>query len=233
MKRPLAIALLVLQCVLTAQWWTLEDLISDTLQVQLIDSGAVAPEQAIYVLDNRAKGGKYLGVRQIDKLMFIPVDQYLFADYPVADYLESNIALKPGQALVIDYLDLWHKGGPPLKKGWILNGYTYEADSSGQKIRDWQWEIRIKKIRKEPLEKSLERLVNAWMADQKAALSRDSYDRLSPRRYRRQIVTWVDIIILSDGSTVLDGRLSLPYPIDQRKSYTASIPGIYYRKGKY
>ncbi len=41
------------------------------------------------------------------------------------------------------------------------------------------------------------------------------------------------MVILSDGSYIIDGRFSLPYPIDQQQTYNASIPGMYYRRGKY
>lgn len=226
-KRLLTIAFFVLQSTLTAQGWSLGELISDTLTVQLVDSGSVAPAQASHVLDHRVKGGNYLGIRQIKKYIYIPVDQYILADYPLADCLEDSITLASGHNLVIDYLDIWHKGG------WRLNGYTYETDSAGQKIRDWQWGVSIKKVKKEPVEESIARLTKSWITDQKQALDRNTDAQLSPRRYRRQMVFWADMVMLSDGSYIIDGRLSLPYPNDQKKIYKASIPGMYYRKGRY
>jgi hypothetical protein len=118
-------------------------------------------------------------------------------------------------------------------KGWRLNGYTRELDSTGTTVRDWQWAVCIKKIRKEELEQTLGRLVNKWMDRQNVSLTAPVTRQISPHKYRRQIVAWADFIVLHDGGYIIDGRLSLPYPVDQVNSYLASHPSLYYRRGKY
>ena len=233
MKQLLAISILLLCSSLNAQWWTLAPLIADTLEVPLADSLSAPPARASQVLDHRSQDGSYLGIRQIKKLNYIPVDQYLLSEYPLADYLDERIDLADGHSIAIEHLDIWYKSGPPFKKGWRLNGYTRELDPTGETIRDWQWAIRVKKIRKEELEQTLGRLVNNWMDQQNEVLGTAIKGQISPHKYRRQLVAWADVITLYDGSYIIDVRLCLPYPNDQDRSYLTSHSSMYYRRGKY
>lgn len=133
---------------------------------------------------------------------------------------------------MIDNISLWYDGSPLFLKGWTLNGCTRLTDGKGTTIREWQWEHRVKKKRKQKAEKAIGRLVGEWMAAQGKALNEDTSVReTSPYRYRRQLLFRVDTIILPDGY-ILDGHLSLDFPADQMETYIRGAPGmeIYYRK---
>jgi len=222
----LIICFFIWEGTLIAQKWSLDQFISDTLIIQLADSGKSTPVQLDYVLDHRNQTDNFLGIRQIKQYMFIPVDQYILADCPLAECMEDSITLPSGHNLVIDYLDIWHKGS------WRLNGYTYETNSAGKKIRDWQWSVKIKKKWREPAKKTISRLTKSWISDQNKALNNNTEIQLSPRPYGRQLLVRADIVISPDGYTII-GRFAAPYPIDQKKNYTVSIPGMYYRKARY
>ena len=94
-----------------------------------------------------------------------------------------------------------------------------------------------KKDRSKPEEvqrKKFGRLVSRWMDLQgQVLLDLPSVDlKISPHRYRRQLVTWMDLLLFPDGFG-FEGRLSLDYPSDERDRYERGIPGFYYRKGPF
>ncbi|MBA7704659.1 MAG: hypothetical protein GH143_00990 [Calditrichaeota bacterium] len=210
--------------------------IADTLVVNLPeDSTLTAPELPLQVRDDRETPGPVLGIRQIKKWRYIPVDQYLVLPEPLSAALVKCLPIditRPGDTLVIDNISLWYDGSPLFLQGWTLNGRTRLVDGGGAIVRDWQWEHRVKKKRKQKPEDAIGRLMGEWMSAQAKALNEDiSIHEVSPYRYRRQLLFRVDTIILPDGY-ILDGRLSLDFPADQLDRYIRGAPGmsIYYRK---
>ncbi|MFB0517132.1 MAG: hypothetical protein ACETWG_11100 [Candidatus Neomarinimicrobiota bacterium] len=210
--------------------------IADTLVINLpVDSNLAAPEVQLPVLDSRESPGPLLGIRQIKKWRYIPVDQYMVLEKPLAEMLSQRlpaVAGQPDATLVIDNIYIWYDGSPMFHTGWSLNGYTRLIADDSTTIRDWQWEHRVKKKRKQKIEDVIGRLVEDWMQAQQLALQEDlSVRPTMPYRYRRQLAFWVDTIILPDG-LILDGRLTLNYPADQQATYVRGAPGmgIYYRK---
>ncbi len=51
----------------------------------------------------------------------------------------------------------------------------------------------------------------------------------APFTYRRQLITWTDLILLRDGF-IIDSRLALDYPADQQTGYRRGVPSYYYRR---
>jgi len=210
--------------------------IADTLVIKLPeDSSYTTADPLLPILDKRETPGPVLGIRQIKKWRYIPVDQYLVLaeplSAPLGRYLPvDNVQL--GDTLVIDNISLWYDGSPMFLQGWTLNGRTRLVNGGGAIVRDWQWEHRVKKKRKQKPEDAIGRLMGEWMSAQAKALNEDRpARRSSPYRYRRQLLFQVNTIKLLDGY-ILDGRLSLDFPADQLDRYIRGAPGmsIYYRK---
>ncbi len=210
--------------------------IADTLVVNLpVDSSRTAIDTPLRIIDRRETPGSFLGIRQIKKWRYIPVDQYLVLPESLSTalgrYLPADTA-RSDIALAIDNIFVWYDGSPMFGDGWKLNGHTRLVDGRGTTIHDWQWEQRIKKKRKQKIEDAIGQLVGNWMLAQGKALDEDiSVPNAPPYLYRRQLIFLMDTIILPDGY-ILNGRLSLDYPADQLDSYTRGAPGmdIYYRK---
>jgi len=210
------------------------DFVADTLVIPFsIDSSQSDSKSLLTVVDKRENFGIFLGIEEIKRWQIIPVDQYLVLEESLSvflgKYLTSEIGLFE-QSLVIDNLTIWEDSRPLFLKGRVLNGYSLLVNNDGRIIKDWQWEFRIKKIKKEKKETEIGRLLINWMEAQKSALRISSVTgTIFPFRYRRQFVLWMDWIFFQDGY-IVDGRLSLDFPTDQMDSYIRSVPGIYYRK---
>ncbi len=235
------ILLIILVCAVLVtgaypQDFTFSKFIADTLVINLpADSTLTVAGTSLPVLDSRETPGPLLGIRQIKKYKYLPVDQYLVLPQSLSaalgERLSADIAW-PGDTLVIDYISLWYDGSPMFLNGWTLNGRTRLVDGEGATLSDWQWEHRVKKKRKQKAEDAIGRLVGDWMEAQGKALHAELPPATtSPYRYRRQLMFRVDTIILLDGY-ILDGRLSLDFPADQLDRYIRGAPGmsIYYRK---
>ena len=110
----------------------------------------------------------------------------------------------------------------------MLNGYSYLVGSDGSKTAGWQWEFVTPSKKKEKPEAAFGRLVDAWLVAHTDTLKNDLLPP-SPRKYRRQMMTWADVIIIP-GGYIIDARLSLDFPTDQRQSYGRSVSSLYYRK---
>ena len=218
----------------SAQDLAFSKFIADTLVINLPeDSSRTTTGTPLQILDKRETPGPILGIRQIKKWFYIPVDQYLVLPESLSDALGRRLPAdftRPGDTLVIDKVSIWYDGSPLFLKGWTLNGRTRLVDSKGTTIHDWQWEHRVKKKRKQEVEDAIGRLVGDWMAAQGKALNEDTSVR-EAFPYRRQLMFRVDTIILPDGY-ILNGRLSLDFPADQMERYIRGAPGmgIYYRK---
>ncbi|UCH61673.1 MAG: hypothetical protein JSU77_07595 [Fidelibacterota bacterium] len=223
-----------------SQDFTFSKLIADTLVINLPeDSTLTAPELPLQIRDNRETPGPVLGIRQIKKWLYIPVDQYLALSESLSTTLGKHLPadlVRPGDTLVIDKISIWYDGSLMFLKGWTLNGRTQLVDGGGAVIRDWQWEHRVKKKRKQKPEDAIGRLVGEWTLAQGKALKNDLATGItSPYRYRRQLMFWLDTIILPDGY-VLNGRLSLDFPTDQMDRYIRGAPGMemyYYKSSRH
>jgi hypothetical protein len=210
--------------------------ISDTLVIKPpVDSTFVPPETTMTVVDNRPDPGPVIGVKQIKKWRYIPVDQFLVLEEPLADILSRHMPADTAHtdaSVVIDNLTIWYDGKPWFLQGWILNAYTRLVNADGTTIRDWQWEHRIKKKRKREPEVSIGLLVDEWTRTHGRAVQEyHPFSRLSPYRYRRQLMVRMDTILMPDGY-ILDTRATLDFPADQVRRYVRGAPGmgIYYRK---
>ena len=251
MKRFFAI-FLVLISVCSAQKWQpkIPNLILDTLVVPLAaDSLDISdfPE----VLDTRKEGGSYLTTRQKLKMgKYIPVDERVVLSDSLSLVLGKSLAadsITLEGRLVVDHLSLWYDRSIPRREGWVLNGYTREETNGSETIRDWQWEIREEKEKEDrfklfskkdkPSDEEIhrdkfEKLLSRWMALQAQGLKEKPVDKftVSPHPYRRQFLTWADMIIYPDGFGV-ETRLSLDYPLDQYDNYERGISAFYFRQG--
>ncbi|UCD39074.1 MAG: hypothetical protein JSW54_06230 [Fidelibacterota bacterium] len=214
--------------------WT--QFISDTLVIEPpVDSTFVPPEITMVVRDNRPDPGPVIGIKQIKKWRYIPVDQYLTLEEPLADLLGRHLPADTTLAdasVVIDNLSIWYDGKPWFLQGWTLNAYTRLVNADGTTLRDWQWEHRIKKKRKRKAEVSIGMLVDEWTKAHGQVLQKDRpVIRVSPYRYRRQLMVWVDTILMPDGY-IFDTRVAIDFPADQASHYIRGAPGmgIYYRR---
>lgn len=148
-----AIAFLLLAVsFLPAGKWEVSNLVADTLTVPL-PTDSLEAEVLFPVEDHRSIAGSYLGVRQKTKLMnYIPVDEYVVLNEPLSVSLGKFISrdtTDPGRTLVVENLTLWYDKSIPFRAGWALNGYTRLRDASGETLRDWQWEVREEKKKKD------------------------------------------------------------------------------------
>ncbi len=253
MKRFSAI-FLVLISVCSAQKWQpkIPNLILDTLVVPLVtDSLDISdfPE----VLDTRKEGGNYLTTRQKLKMgKYIPVDERVVLTDSLSLVLGKSLAadsVRVEGRLVIDHLSLWYDSSIPRRDGWVLNGYTREETTGGETVRDWQWEVREEKEKKDRFklfskkekpsdeeihQEKFNKLISRWMALQAQGLKEMSEDAItvSTHPYRRQFLIWADMIIYPDGFGV-EARLSLDYPMDQYDNYERGIAAFYFRQGPF
>ena len=79
-----------------------------------------------------------------------------------------------------------------------------------------------------------EKLISRWMTLQGQGLIEKptAAKSISPHPYRRQLLTWADVIIYPDGFGI-EARLSLDYPMDQYDDYERGIPAFYFRQGPF
>jgi hypothetical protein len=71
------------------------------------------------------------------------------------------------------------------------------------------------------------------MRQQSRALSQGDFNpEFYPHLYRRQFMTWYDLIIFGNGFG-LNAHLTLDFPADQEEHWVRGAPGIYYRQGRH
>ena len=233
----IAVALLLLSNALWAQKFKLpeiETFISDTLNIQVpVDSTADLNLSSLKVIDSRNLEGSILGIRQTKKFKYIPVDQYLALDQSLSDLFQTQFvadSLEQEGILHISHLILWYDGSAYLDKGLCLNAYTTYHDSTGAPISDWLWEIRLKKEKKEEEAVYLARYVQELVKQQSIALARGDFNsEFYPHLFRRQLMTWSEIIFFEDGYAI-NAHFTLDFPPDQEQTWRRGSPGLYYRK---
>ena len=213
---------------------TLETFISDTLQIEVpVDSLLTGKRSNLKVVDSRSLEGHILGIRQTKKYKYIPVDQYLALNQSLeelfqAQFLKDTLLLSG--TLHISKLIFWYDGAPLLDKGLCLNAYTTYHDTTGAGVSDWIWEIRLKKQKKEAEAAYLSRFVQELGRRQSEALLRKSYHPdFYPHLFRRQLMTWSEMIFFKDGYG-MNVHFTLDFPPDQQNSWKRGSPGLFYRK---
>ena len=221
----------------SAQWLklpTLEMFIADTLYITIPqDSSLTGLLSELQVQDSRGLAGNILGISQTKKWKYIPVDQYLALNQSLAILFQEQFArdsLDLTGTLHISNLVLWNDTKPFMKSGLCLNAYTTCHDSAGVPVSDWLWEIRLKKKKKQAEAEYLSTVVQALLAAQSQALiSGDFNHEFYPHLYRRQLMTWSELIFFRDGYAI-NGHLTLDFPADQQSKWIRGSPGIFYRK---
>jgi len=215
----------------------LSQFISDTLVVQLpVDSLEFSDSLYINIIDDRNLPEQVIGIQQTRKWKYIPVDQYIVLREPLKKtmlkYIDRDSVENSG-TLYIKNLTLWTDEKPLFNKGRKLNAYTVLEDSTGQIISNRMWEFTIKRKKKQKSEVAIAALMDQWMTKQASVIAQKDYKkRLYPYLYRRQLINWYNLILLSDGY-IVNAHLTLDFPPDQQKSYIRGSSGIYYRKSTY
>lgn len=211
-----------------------DELIADTLHVPMdFVSSDMMEITTISVADHHEFGPRILDVRQVNKYLIIPVDQYLVVSDSLSVLFQRFLGdplPHTDATLHIGTLDLWHDGKPFFATGWMLNAETRLVDGSGETVSVWQWELKRNPPRKEEFEETVSMLMMDWFSDQQTALlQRDFSLPEVTRPYRRTLNLWMNTLFFQDGYA-LDGRLSLYYPGDQQRNSIRGVPGMYYRK---
>jgi hypothetical protein len=221
----------------SAQKFKLPDLdtfVSDTLHIQVpIDSTLNPALSPIQVMDSRPLHGTLLGIGQTKKYKYIPVDQYLSLNQSMAELMQRQFVKDSVAArgtLHLSKLILWWDGAPVLDKGLCLNAYTTYHDTSNQAVSDWLWEIRLKREKKEEEAVYLSRFVQELLRQQSQAIQQaDFHPDFYPYLFRRQLMTWSEIIYFKDGYG-LNVHFTLDFPPDQESSWKRGSPGLFYRR---
>ena len=210
-----------------------DQFVADTLHVSLrVASGDRDDKPGLQVIDRREVSPRLLAVRQINKYLIIPVDQYVMLDDSLAGVMQQYLSpgtTRSGLRLSLEHLDIWYDSKPFLSQGWMLNGETRLHNVHGNLISVWRWEVKRKPSRGEKFDTTVRSLMQQWLIEQQSAMVTQQYpmpDKI--RQYGRTLDLWVNHVIFQDGYA-LDGRMSLYYPADYQRGYLRGIPGIYYR----
>lgn len=212
----------------------LEDFISDTLQIIIPQDSSVNPENSsMKVLDSRDLDAAIIGIRQTKKWKYIPVDQYLDLDQPLADIFKSQFvqdSLDLAGTLHLSKLILWTDNSSIKQKGLCLSAYTTFYDTLNQPMSDWIWELRVKREKKEADTLYLGRVVQEFAREQSRVLSEmDFNSEFYPHLFRRQLMTWSEFIYFSDGYAI-NAHFRLDFPPDQESKWMRGSPGLFYRR---
>lgn len=108
-----------------------------------IDSAQISSVIELVVLDNREVAGPFLGIRQVKKWRYVPVDQYLVLEIPLTQVFGrgTRTDTQPLFAtLAIENLSIWHDPSLFCSSAWTLNARSLLLDSLGTPVRQWQWE---------------------------------------------------------------------------------------------
>lgn len=241
MKIFLYIPVLFCNLSLNAQVSFIDNLATDTLFLEYIDNAS---------LDFNSNFGNYniqikddnnsnnLGVTQINKYFFIPVDQHIVIDNSIQKCLKHQLrkdSVKFDNLLVVDNLTLWYDSKSFLNKSYVINGHSY-IEKENTPVKEWYWEVRRKKKWHESKKDNLSLLFAKWLAVQSDSLANLKINNnISPIkliRYRRVLKSWSDFILLQDGY-IINANLTLDFPKDHFKGSVFGSGGLYYRKSSY
>ena len=213
----------------------MKDFIADTLYIPMETNSLPwdNPDLTLSIIDNRSLEARTLGITQTKKYKYIPVDQHIMLRKTLADNIRFQFqkdSLELSGTFYINYLTTWYDSKPFFSKARVLSAHTQIMDSTGQVQRDWQWEIRIKKKRKQKVEDAISQAMQTWLESQSERLKTlTKAGQISPYPYGRQLMAWNDIIILSEGY-ILNPHLTLDFPYDHSKKWLRGSPGVFYRK---
>ncbi len=213
---------------------SIETFISDTLNIDVIQDSSLDPSSSpITVIDSRILDGSILGIRQTKKYRYIPVDQYLALDQSLSDLFQAQFvqdSLDLAGTLHLSKLILWTDNSSIKQKGLCLSAYTTFYDSLDQPVSDWIWEMRVKREKKEADTLYLGRVVQEFAREQSRVISeKDFNSEFYPHLFRRQLMTWSEIIYFSDGFGV-NAHFRLDFPPDQESKWMRGSPGLFYRQ---
>jgi len=184
-------------------------------------------------MDSRDLDETIIGIRQTKKLKYIPVDQYLDLDQPLADIFQSQFvkdSLDLSGTLHLSKLILWTDNSSVLQKGLCLSAYTTFHDSLDQPVSDWIWELRVKREKKEADTLYLGRVVQKFAREQARVLSETDFNPdFYPHLFRRQLLTWSEFIYFEDGFAI-NAHFRLDFPADQESKWRRGSPGLFYRR---
>ena len=205
---------------------------SSILHFQLSDTTTIILADSIMSVRLNDNSDKTVYISQEKKWFLIPIDHYYMTDISIQSAIEQSAgdSIPDGYRLIIDNLTYWNDDNLLFSKGPVLNAYTRLTDENNRTVADWQWEYRPKKRRKDKTEGVIKDALIKWMNDQKSDLPNYKKDSLiSPFRYRRNLTVWTDLVLLSDG-IIIESRIGLNFPADEKSRYTQSTLGIFYRK---
>ena len=235
-KIIICIAFLLLGNTQAANFPRLHEFIADTLMISLpLDSLCAENDStaSVHIIDDRGIPGNQLGIRQITKWKYIPVDQYLLLRRPLSELLYCRLqqeGIADSGTLHIKALQLWSDSKPVLGKGRKLNVYTTYSDPQGNIAGDRIWELTQKAERKQKDAEVVAILLERWIEQQAQAIRQHDFrQNIYPHLYRRQFLSWSNVILMRDGYA-LDVHLTLDYPADQFRRYVRGSPGMYYRR---
>lgn len=135
--KAFVVLLFFILSVLSAQKWQLTNLTSDTLFIELPGHTSLSDLTGIGVVDNRYTKGPVIGVYQITRWLYIPVDRYLVLPDSLATvfsaFLSGDVSSGSSQ-IVIDHLTIWENKKAMFGSVWMLNAYTRFVNGKGETI---------------------------------------------------------------------------------------------------
>jgi len=215
----------------------IRDFIADTLLITLpVDTAFIAGETNLTIVDERWPSGRLLGIQSTRKWKYIPVDQLLMLNRDLSlaarDYCRRD-SLRTSGTLYIKKLVYWKDDSPFFNPGRKLNAYCLLTDGVGQVMSDWLWEYTLKLKKKQKDSTIIAEMMNRWLIEQTEAIRRENFhEQIYPYLYRRQMMSWADYILLTDGYAV-NVHLTLDFPADREKAWIRGSPGMFYRRGRY
>ena len=221
---------------ITAGDFSIQKLISDTLEITIqIDSSAV-DQNALTVLDLRPNDGTHLVVTQINRYLYIPVDRFVVLNLPLASIMGVKLhSPLPGSNMIlsVNHLNIWMDKGPLFARRWKLNAQTNLQFGDPVKTVTWNWDIRLPRDRTlKDLDQKFFRLLELWLQALQIKLDNTDFETATSGpipNYKRQLDTWCDLVVFPDGNSI-NTRLLLEYPEDQLTRWIRGNPGIYYSR---
>jgi len=233
----LALAIIIITSQSFSQIKQLDKLIFENLIIYMpCDSLVSSIAKSSNISDQREIKANTLGITQINKYKYIPIDQYLVLNHDVADFLSYKIqkdSIDLKNILVVKNLTLWYDSKPLFKKARVLSGYSYLVDEKDKKVKDWIWEIRYKDKKKLEIEENIANIFGQWLDNQTDSLNFPNFNsQVYPYKFRRVLESWFDFVLLPDGF-IINGNLTLNFPQNHKAKWFLGSAGMYYRKSSY